>query len=154
MTDNGSPSGASTPLTLDLATEAPTFLAYLVERAEQELAAERGEAVKAEPVEVEMIPFSGGKYAYEKALRDASDLTHLEFRALIILSTYADEHLGDAFPGRERLAQHLGYSGSGAAREAGKVLGSLVSKGYARQVSRGSTGRASEYRLGLPTASA
>lgn len=168
MTDNGSPDGASTPLTLDLATKAPTLYRALCKKAEQELAAEMGESEttdaeavapkastpKAKAVEVPMVQFNGDKFAYQKRLCNAVDLTHPEHRMLTNLATYSDADLTNARPGRDLLAQHMGWTGSWASKEAGKILRSLVAKGYIEQVERGGTGKASTYRLGVPAASA
>lgn len=43
------------------------------------------------------------KFAWQKALRGAKDLTHAEFRVLVNLATWTDEQLGNAFPGNAQL---------------------------------------------------
>lgn len=97
-------------------------------------------------------PFTGDKFAYGKALRDAGRvLTGKEFQMLRNMETYADADLGGAFPGHQRLGEHMGYEGANAARQAGKYIRELERKGFVLRVSPGtSAGRAAVYRLGLP----
>lgn len=151
MADTGSPNGTGfTPGTGYL----PAFIQEMNAR-------ERGHAAQApragentsDPV-ISWTPFEGDKLAYGKALRDATDLTATEHRMLSNLVTYTDADLGNAFPGHERLGRHMGYDGSSAAKQAGRVVRALEAKGYVLQTSSGSSvgvRRAATYRLGLPT---
>lgn len=108
------------------------------------------EKAASDPV-ISWTPFTGGKFAYEKRLRDTPDLSATEYRALLNLCTYADEHLRDARPGHARLGAHLGFQGAHAAKRAGRVVKALEAKGYLRTARRAtSAGQAATYELGIP----
>lgn len=89
-------------------------------------------------------------FAFEEALRKASDLTHAEFRVLVNLSTYADADLGNAAPGDERLFAAACVSPSVGKR----ALRGLRTKGWLQLIAVGANqrqaGKPNTYRLTIP----
>lgn len=66
------------------------------------------------------------KLEYGKLLREATDLTHAEYRVLSLLVSYTDGDLQNAWPGNARLAENAAMS----VRYCQEVLKSLLKKGY------------------------
>lgn len=90
------------------------------------------------------------KFAWTKALRGAEGLTHAEFRVLVILSTYTDANLGNAFPGRQQL-----FDAACVSMPTGKkALKSLIEKGWVVLVEEGGNqhwkGKANVYAVTVP----
>lgn len=88
------------------------------------------------------------KFEWLGALR-AADLTHAEFRVLVVVSTYTDANGCGAYPGRDRIAVEANVSRT-TAREA---LKSLIAKGWLsviRPESGHFRGRADVYEIHIP----
>jgi hypothetical protein len=92
------------------------------------------------------------KHAYLKALRGCRDLSHADFRLLVMVLTYTDARGRNAFPGARNLAADMGVKDADAVRAR---LSDLVSRGYLTVMSaggsvKGGTRQANSYEVWLP----
>lgn len=92
------------------------------------------------------------KFAFLRSLAGREDLTHAEFRVLVLLMNYTDRHLMNAYPGTVRLAQDMAIND---VRQVRRLLKSLEAKGYLEVVwaggsRRGSRRSATNYMVTLP----
>lgn len=74
------------------------------------------------------------KHVWLRSLRGRLDLTHADFRALVLLSTFADARGRNAFPGARKLADAMGVKDADAVRSR---LADLVARGYLAVASGG-----------------
>lgn len=90
------------------------------------------------------------KFAWMKELRGAHNLTHAEFRVLVILSTYSGPDLDSIYPGVNTLTENAGVN----VKTTKAALKSLEAKGWIQLVDPGGNQhfykKANEYRLSVP----